>query len=143
MPLLSYKETLNLKLNSIPVLYLKKLALILDKSVKGTSSDIIKSLLESETNQETIDKFIKEIYFEMIQKRKSFISDEELKNELLKVSNFSWGVVQGQLDQKIQTEYVRKIVKYDELLKKVKDKLHNEITNYTICTWYNHWTTVL
>lgn len=52
-------------------------------------------------------------------------------------------MVQGQLDQKIQTEYVRRIVRYEDLLGSVKDKLHNDVTNYVICTWYNHWTTVL
>ena len=25
----------------------------------------------------------------------------------------------------------------------VRAKLHNDITNYVICTWFNHWTTVL
>jgi len=71
------------------------------------------------------------------------ISDEDLIKELHKVRDFSWGVVQGQLDQKIQTEYVRKIVRYDDLIKNVKSKLHNDVTSYAICTWYNHWTTVL
>lgn len=50
---------------------------------------------------------------------------------------------EGQLDQKIQTEYVRRFVRYDELLNNVKAKLHDDVTNYVICTWYNHWTTVL
>ena len=62
---------------------------------------------------------------------------------MLKVKDFSWGVVQGQLDQKIQAEYVRKIFKYDDLINGVKAKLHNDVTSYVICTWYNHWTTVL
>ena len=60
-----------------------------------------------------------------------------------KVTNFSWGVIQGQLDQKIQTEYARKLVRYEELVRSVKAKLHHEITNYVICSWFNHWTTVL
>jgi len=61
----------------------------------------------------------------------------------MKIETFSWGVVQGQLDQKIQTEYVRRIVRYEDLLNNVKAKLHDEVTNYVICTWFNHWTTVL
>ena len=47
------------------------------------------------------------------------------------------------MDQKIQTEYVRKFVKYEDLLKSVKSQLHDDVTNYVICTWFNHWTTVL
>jgi len=61
----------------------------------------------------------------------------------MKIETFSWGVVQGQLDQKIQTEYVRRIVRYEDLLNNVKAKLHDDVTNYVICTWFNHWTTVL
>ncbi len=61
----------------------------------------------------------------------------------MKVKTFSWGVVQGQLDQKIQAEYVRRIVRYEDLLSSVKAKLHDDVTNYVICTWFNHWTTVL
>ena len=53
------------------------------------------------------------------------------------------GLEEGQLDQKIQAEYVRRFVRYDELLNNVKAKLHDDVTNYVICTWYNHWTTVL
>ncbi|MGB9678139.1 MAG: hypothetical protein ACPLZ9_05915 [Candidatus Ratteibacteria bacterium] len=52
-------------------------------------------------------------------------------------------MVQGQLDQKIQTEYVRKIVRYKDLLNNVKAKLQNDVKNYVTCTWFNHWTTVL
>ena len=51
--------------------------------------------------------------------------------------------VQGQLDQKIQSQYVRKIVTYESLLDNIKAQLHDEVTSYAICTWFNHWTTVL
>jgi len=61
----------------------------------------------------------------------------------MKVKSFSWGVIQGQLEQKIQAEYVRVFVRYDELLGRVKARLHEDVTNYVICTWFNHWTTVL
>lgn len=51
--------------------------------------------------------------------------------------------MQGQLDQKIQAEYVRKFFRYEDLINGVKSKLHDDITSYVIATWYNHWTTVL
>jgi len=66
-----------------------------------------------------------------------------LKKELMKVKTFSWGVVQGQLDQKIQAEYVRRFVRYEHLLNNVKATLHDDVTNYVICSWFNYWTTVL
>ncbi len=143
MPLLSQKEVLNLKLNCIPLQQLKILAQELDINNTGSGTEIIKRIIAKQTDEKIIDKFIKQQYSEKVQKRRTIISDEDLKKELLKVKTFYWGVVQGQLDQKIQTEYVRKIVRYENLLKSVKEKLYNDVTNYVICTWFNHWTTVL
>ncbi|MDI6739967.1 MAG: hypothetical protein QME74_06345 [Candidatus Edwardsbacteria bacterium] len=34
-------------------------------------------------------------------------------------------------------------MRYDDLVSSVKSKLHDDITNYVVCTWFNHWTTVL
>lgn len=143
MPLLSQKEVLNLKLSCIKMPQLKILASALGISSGGKAAEIIKRIFERQPDEELINEFIKQKYTEGIQERIAIISDEDLKKELMRVKNFSWGVVQGQLDQKIQGEYVRRIVRYDDLLNSVKAKLHDEVTNYVICTWFNHWTTVL
>lgn len=144
MPFCSPKEVLTLKLSSIPLSDLKLLALNLGIEItSGSAGEIIKRMVSAEIEEKIVDEFIKQKYNEIIEKRRMLISDEELKRELSKVDTFSWGVIQGQLDQKIQTEYVRKFVRYDELLSAIEGKLHQEIKNYVICTWFNHWTTVL
>jgi len=143
MPLLSQKEVLNLKLSCIPLPQLKILSQNLGINNTGSATEIIKRVLEKQPNEKTIEEFIKRKYSARIQEQRAIISDEDLKKELLKVKTFSWGVVQGQLDQKIQTEYVRRIVRYEDLLNNVKAKLYGDLTNYVICTWFNHWTTVL
>lgn len=143
MPFLSQKEVLNLKLSCIPLQDLRILARSLGNIELRSAFEIIKKLIEIQEDDEIIDTFIKEKYKEKTEARQLLISDTDLKYELMKVQTFSWGVVQGQLDQKIQSEYVRKIVRYDDLFKNVKAKLHNDITNYVVCSWYNHWTTVL
>ncbi|PKP60172.1 hypothetical protein CVT91_05510 [Candidatus Atribacteria bacterium HGW-Atribacteria-1] len=143
MPLLSQKEVLNLKLSCIKAPQLRILASNFGLTGKGSASETIKRVLESHPDEKIIDAFIKQKYTETIQERRTIISDEDLKKELRKVKTFSWGVVQGQLDQKIQTEYVRRIVRYEDLVNNVKAKLHDDVTNYVICTWFNHWTTVL
>ncbi len=143
MTLLGEKEVVNLKLRSIPSPQLKILARNLLSIDKGQAGDIIKMILEGPSDGDAIDKFIRERYDKKILERKEIISDEDLKKELMKVTTFSWGSVQGKLDQKIQNEYVRKIVRYEDLINGVKAKLHDDITNYVICTWFNHWTTVL
>lgn len=139
--LVSKKELANLKLRAIKLDDLKELAETLGIEAKGTVSDIIKRLIDVPQNK--VDEFIKRKYQEQIKARQQLISDEALKQELLKVEEFRWGVVQGQLDQKIQAEYVRQFVRYDDLIRGVKSRLHDDITRYVIATWYNHWTTVL
>lgn len=139
--LVSQKELTNLKLKSIKSEELRELADSLGIDSKGTAADLVKKLIN--TPQGKVDSFIKRKYQEQVKERQKLISDEDLKQELRKVQEFRWGVVQGQLDQKIQTEYVRRFVKYEDLVSGVKSKLHDDITHYVIATWYNHWTTVL
>lgn len=139
--LVSKKELINLKLNSLRTQELRELAESLGVDSKGKASDLIKRLIDVPEGK--IDEFIKLKYQEYVEERRRIISDEELKQELMKVKEFRWGVVQGQLDQKIQTEYVRRFVRYNDLIEGVKSKLHDDITHYVIATWFNHWTTVL
>lgn len=139
--LVSKKELTNLQLKSINSGDLKELAENMGVNTNGKVTDIVKRLIDIAQNE--LDRFIKNKYTENIAKRQDLITDRELTHELDKVSGFRWGVVQGQLDQKIQTEYVRKYVKYDDLIKNVRNNLYGEIKNYVIATWYNHWTTVL
>ncbi|MCL5676230.1 MAG: hypothetical protein M1120_03860 [Patescibacteria group bacterium] len=139
--LVSKKELSNLKLKSIKSDNLKELAKSLGIDSRGTASNLIKKLIDVPQNK--IDEFIKRKYQEQVRERQKLISDDDLKQELLKVQEFRWGVVQGQLDQKIQTEYVRRFVRYEDLIRGVKSRLHDDITHYVIATWYNHWTTVL
>jgi len=139
--LVSKQELANLKLQSIKADGLKEFAEALGVDSKGSKSDIVKKLIG--TSQNKIDEFIQNKYQKLITERRTIISDEDLKKELMKVKEFRWGVVQGQLDQKIQAEYVRKFTRYEDLLSGVKSKLHDDVTSYVIATWYNHWTTVL
>lgn len=139
--LVSKKELANLKLRAIKSDDLKELAGALGIDTRGTASNLIKKLIDVPQNK--VDEFIKRKYQAQVKERQKLISDEALKQEVLKVKEFRWGVVQGQLDQKIQTEYVRRFVKYEDLIQGVKSRLHDDITHYVIATWYNHWTTVL
>lgn len=143
MPLQSKKEVRQLKLSSIPLAKLKEFAIGKKQNGSGSSSDVIKRLIDIDNIDSDIDQFIKQQYEVRIAERRELISDQDLIKELHRVKEFSWGVVQGQLDQKIQSEYVRKIFRYDDLINNVKATLHDAVTSYVICTWFNHWTTVL
>lgn len=139
--LVSKKELTNLKLKAIKVEDLKELAVSVNIEPRGSASDLIKKLIGLPQNK--INFFIKTKYQSQVKERQKLISDNELIKEVQKVTDFNWGVVQGQLDQKIQAEYVRKFFRYQDLINGVKSKLHDDITSYVIATWYNHWTTVL
>jgi len=139
--LVSEKELANLKLKAIKADDLKELAVAVGVEPKGSAGDLIKKLISIPQNK--IDSFIKTKYQAQVKERQKLISDNELIKEVQKVTDFNWGVVQGQLDQKIQAEYVRKFFRYEDLISGVKSKLHDDITSYVIATWYNHWTTVL
>lgn len=143
MAILTKKEVRNFKLSSIPLEKLREFAEDFSLDTSGNATELIKHLIDIHNIDIKIDNFIKQQYGLRIKERRKLINDEDLIKELYKVKEFSWGVIQGQLDQKIQTEYVRKIVRYDDLISSVRSKLHDDITSYVICTWYNHWTTVL
>ncbi|MBI3638435.1 hypothetical protein HY227_01685 [Candidatus Wolfebacteria bacterium] len=139
--LVSTKELTNLKLKAVKVEDLKKLAMSVGVEPRGSAGDLIKKLIDLPQNK--IDSFIKTKYQSQVKGRQKLISDSELVKEVQKVMDFNWGVVQGQLDQKIQAEYVRKFFRYQDLINGVKSNLHDDVTSYVIATWYNHWTTVL
>ena len=142
MPLLIEKEVLHLKLQTIPSTLLREIAS--SKKINQSSTpEVIKALIGSQISHIEIDEIIKANYQNIIKKRQALISDSQLLSELNLVSEFNWGVVQGQLDTKIQTNYVRKYAQYSKLIENVKSTLHNEVTSYVVCTWYNHWSTVL
>lgn len=144
MSLLNSEEIKKMKLKSIPLEGLQKLCDTAGLDNKGNSTEIIKRLINNRNiTDDVIDGFIKKQYKILISERQKLISDDDLIKELKKVKNYSWNIVQGQLDQKIQEEYTRKFFNYDELLANVKKKLYDDITSYVICTWYNHLTTVL
>lgn len=139
--LVSKKELANLKLKSIKLDKLKELSESFKIDSRGTATNLIKKLIDIPQNK--IDEFIKVNYKNQIEERQKLISDIELRNELMKVKEFKWGIVQGQLDQKIQVEYVRRFIRYEDLIGGIKNKLHDDIAHYVIASWYNHWTTVL
>jgi len=142
MPLYSKAEVLRLKLSTLKTVGLKNLAENLNLTKEGSASDLIKRIHSNNPDENVITAFIKKTYQIKVEQRKNLISDEDLKNELNKVKTFVWGIEQGQLDRKIQAEYVRIIPRFDDLLYKVKNSLFDTITNHVVCSWYNYWSTV-
>jgi hypothetical protein len=142
MGMLSSTEVLRLKLATIPAPLLRDLAQ--SNGIEGRrANELVKKLISSNIAPQQVDRFIKEQYTQKAKERQAEVSDDELLRELHKVETFQWGVVQGQLDNKIQVQYVRKYHRYENLLEHVANELYGSVKDYVICTWYNHWTTVI
>ena len=63
-------------------------------------------------------------------------------SELNKIDSHIWGMVQGDMDSHIQSNYVRKFYKYSEVLSAIRSNLYTSIESYALSSWYNHWSTV-
>ena len=108
---------------------------------KGAVPDLIVGLLRSQIAQPTIDNFIRMAYREA-KSRRPYTGDD-LRHEVSKVERHTWGTIQGELDQHIQTHYVRRLFRYEDLLQAVERDLRETVANYALSTWYNFWTTVI
>jgi hypothetical protein len=89
-----------------------------------------------------IDEFIKSHYKAERAVRKE--QEEELFNELYKLKVFDWGGLhQNSLEKTIVDNYIKKISSYDLIEKKIDTDLQASLRGYVLCSWYNHWTSIL
>jgi hypothetical protein len=89
-----------------------------------------------------IDEFIKDVYK---QERTIRISNEDfLYSQLYKLRVFDWGgFYQNAVEQTIVNNYIKKVLNYDELCNKIEDDINPRLKGYILCSWYNHWTSIL
>ena len=96
------------------------------------SSDIEKS-------DELINRFIRD--------RSEIYSEKELESvasELHKMQSFSWGGdYNNALDKFLVNQYVKKINSYDGIVEQLKTQIPLAVEGYVLCSWYNHWSTIL
>lgn len=92
--------------------------------------------------ENTIDAFIREIYQ---QERAERIGNEEnLYSQLFRLMVFNWGgFYQNAVEQTIVNNYVKKIRDYNLLLNSIENDLAPRLRSYVLCSWYNHWTSIL
>ncbi len=89
-----------------------------------------------------IDEFIKQIY---AKERKERIKNEDyLYSQLYKLKVFDWGgFYQNAVEQTIVNNYVKKIQDYEQLCNSVENDINPRLRGYILCSWYNHWTSIL
>ncbi len=68
----------------------------------------------------------------------------EIEAELNKMQNFDWGGSMGNnLEKNIVNNFVKKIMKYDDIEKAIAGTIQRSVYGYTLNSWYNHWSTIL
>lgn len=123
-------------------------------------------LLRSISKANTLNKFCKEnnlikdlnvildsehitenMIVDFIRKEFKTKSDEEIsciESELNKMQNFDWGGSLGNnLEKNIVNNYVKKVMKYEEIEDAIASSIQKSVHGYTINSWYNHWSTIL
>jgi hypothetical protein len=57
---------------------------------------------------------------------------------------FDWGgFYQNAVEQTIVNNYIKKIQDYNQLLTSIENDLNPRLRGYILCSWYNHWTSIL
>lgn len=95
-----------------------------------------------EIDMQIIEQLIRNIYSNEREERRN--SEPQLVSELYKVQVFDWGGLhQNSLERTIVDQYVKKIINFETLSDKVENELHNSMRGYVLCSWYNHWTSII
>ena len=89
-----------------------------------------------------IEQCIRAIYE---QGRKARRQQEPLLiNQLYRLQEFNWGGLhQNSLEKTIVDNYVKRIRIYEQLCTAVENELLTSLRGYVLCSWYNHWTSII
>ncbi|HPK27043.1 MAG TPA: hypothetical protein PKZ40_04800 [Anaerolineaceae bacterium] len=89
-----------------------------------------------------IETCAREIYQEEREQRRS--NEADLINQLYRVQEFNWGGLhQNSLEKTIVNNYVKRITDFETLCRCVENELLTSMRGYVICSWYNHWTSII
>jgi len=89
-----------------------------------------------------IELCARDIYREEREQRRA--NEAELVNQLYRVQEFNWGGLhQNSLEKTIVDNYVKRITDYEALCHCVENELLTSLRGYVICSWYNHWTSII
>lgn len=103
--------------------------------------NLFEYLFRQQLDENKLDEFLIEVYNK---ERQNLIQNEDqLYTQLYQVKEFDWGgFYQNAVEQTIVNNYVKKIKNYQTLLEKIED-IKPRVGKYIICSWYNHWTSIL
>lgn len=113
-------------------------------NITETISTILGCFDNKKISTEDINLFIRKLYVDVRDSEMKITgaTHQEIIKELNKVDEHIWGMVQGDVDSHIQSKYVRKFYKYDDVVSAIRANLYKSIESYALSSWFNHWSTV-
>lgn len=109
---------------------------------EGSPAERLRAVFESGITEDQINATIRAIYAEERLQRSQ--NEPGLISELYKMLFFDWGGLhQNSLERTIVDNYVKKIRSFDGLQTRIDDELFHSMKSYVLCSWYNHWTSII
>lgn len=106
------------------------------------TNDLIEEITNNPKTEKVIDKFIDVKFQDERKERRKY--QDKLISELYKLKIFDWGgLYQNNLERTIVDNYIKKIKNFDVLMDKVDNEIHESLKGYVLCSWFNHWTSIL
>lgn len=106
------------------------------------TNDLIEEITNNPKTKKAIDNFIDSKFQNERKERKKY--QDKLISELYKLRVFDWGgLYQNNLERTIVDNYIKKIQNFDVLMDKVDNEIHESLKGYVLCSWFNHWTSIL
>lgn len=106
------------------------------------SRDLFEFIYNARIGIEVIETTINEIYEQDRMARRDI--EDNLISELYRLNVFDWGgLYQNSLERTIVDNYVKKITSFNEINEKIENELHHSMKGYVLCSWYNHWTSII
>jgi len=101
-----------------------------------------REIYEARVDVGIVGDLIREIYEEERAVRRE--TEDELVSEMYRLQVFDWGGLhQGGMERTIVNNYVKRTRRYDELCEKIDNELQISLRGYVLCSWYNHWTSII
>lgn len=95
---------------------------------------------DSEKSLNQLDKYL----IEKEQDLEKDINKDELITQLYSVDYFRWSSGNNNdLGKSLIQKYVKSNPSYTNLIKELDKGIASQVKDYLVCTWYNHWTSIL
>ena len=113
------------------------------KPLTSSATDMLREAFgRTDIDDDAIENTILSIYESERGERR--MKEDELVNQLYRLQVFDWGGLhQNSLERNIVNNYVKKIRDYEELSDSIENELSYSLRGYVLCSWYNHWTSII